>query len=214
MILIGTIDWATTRLRGMFRCPNCNTNQKFRLRASRPFLTIYFIPLVPIGGMQEFVQCVQCKSSFEPIVLANHMLPSETAVIPPASMETNFEDDLLRVIALTMIEDGHVTENEIRVARRLYENIAERNLSRDALGTACSQLRIHGLNTINFLNTARARLSHEQKLLLVQAMFGVAAADGDVTPGRMQSLLRSQQILGLDEREFESAIASTAQWLS
>ena len=55
---------------------------------------------------------------------------------------------------------------------------------------------------------------HEEKLLIVQAMFGVASADGDITPGRLQSLIRAQPLLGLDEAEFQRAVAATDQWLS
>lgn len=214
MILIGTMDWASTRLKGMFHCPNCDSTQRFRLRASRPFLTFYFIPVIPIGGLQEFVQCTNCKNAFESIVLANHMLPNDAQPQPQqATVETSFEEDLLKVLALVMVEDGHVTENEIRIARRLFENMTEQNLSRDALGAACSQVRLHRLNTTSFLSTAASRCSHEQKLLLVQAMFGVAGADGELSSGRMKSLVRSQQLLNLDQQEFETAVEATSQWL-
>ena len=212
MIMIGTMDWATTRMKGMFHCPKCDSNQKFRLRASRPFLTLYFIPVIPIGGLQEFVKCSNCKESFESIVLASSMLPNDTPVTV-ASETTAFEDDLLKVIALMMIEDGHVSENEITIARRLYENIAEQNISREELGRVCSEVRLHRLSTSSFLATAGNRCSHQEKLLLVQAMFGVAGADGEVTPKRMESLVNARNILGLEEREFETAVIATTQWL-
>ena len=129
-------------------------------------------------------------------------------------MLPSFEQDLLTVIALMMVEDGHVTEDEIRLARRLYENIAEQNLSRETLGRVCSDVRLQRLNTLSFLATCNQRRTHEEKLLLVQAMFGVAGIDGEITPGRMQALLQSQNALGLDEAEFQRAIDSTGQWLN
>lgn len=216
MIFIGTMNWASTRMKGMFNCPNCENTEQFRLRSSRPFLTIYFIPLIPIGGLEEFVQCSRCKNSFETVVLTNRMVASSvssTSEIGP-STEVPFEDDLLRVIALMMLEDGHVSENEIKVARRLYENITEENLSREHLGQVCSQAKLHRMNTTGFLTTAAARRTHDEKLLLVQAMFGVASADGEISPGRMQSLLHTQEVLDLDESEFQMAVAATDQWLA
>lgn len=221
MIFIGTMEWASTRMRGMFHCPTCASTQKFRLRASRPFLTIYFIPVVPIGGLQEFVQCGNCKNAFETMILSNRMMPSDatpgqdpTAAGLPGAEALSFEQDLVRVIALMMVEDGQVTENEISIARRLFSNITEENLSREELGKVCSAVRLHRLTTSSFLATCGPRRSHEEKLLLVQAMFGVAGADGEITPGRMQSLLQAQQILGLEEREFETAVKNTEQWLT
>lgn len=221
MILIGTMEWASTKMKGLFRCPNCDSNQHFRLRSSRPFLTLYFIPVIPIGGMHEYVQCRNCKDSFEKSILAGTMLPEDALVGPPEKLasteiddEPAFEEDLLKVLALMMIEDGHVSENEISLARRLFENMTEKSLSREDLGKVCSQVKLHRLTTTNFLVTARTRREHQEQLLLVQAMFGVAGADGEITQKRLQSLLATQEILGLDEREFQSAINATEQWLT
>lgn len=217
MIFIGTMDWASTRLRGMFVCPNCGTNEAFRLRASRPFLTLYFIPIIPIGGLNEFVQCSTCKNAFETVVLANRMLPETISASPAASVPAEahpMEHDLLRVLALMMIEDGHVTENEIRIARRVFENMTEQNLTREELGHACSQVKLHRLTTLSFLATAARRRSHDEKMLLVQAMFAVAGADGEITAGRIRSLMQSQELLELEEREFQTAISATEQWLT
>jgi uncharacterized tellurite resistance protein B-like protein len=217
MILIGTFQWASTRLKGVFACPNCESTEQFRLRASRPFLTLYFIPVLPIGGLSEYVECRRCKTSYEPLILSSRMLPSEAA--NPAGSSSNaaapaFEDDLLSVLALMMVEDGQVTEEEIRVARRLYENIAEDNLSREDLGHACSVVRMQRLSTMSFLATCSKRRTHEEKLLIVQAMFGVASAEGQISPGRLRALLEARERMELDESEFQRAVDSTSQWLS
>ncbi len=214
MILIGTMDWASTRLRGMFLCPNCGSNERFRLRASRPFLTLYFVPIIPIGGLQEYVQCTRCKNSFETLILANRMMPETGAKDSEALQnQATFEEDLLRMLALVMVEDGNVTENEIQIARRIFKSITEQALTREELGNVCSTVRLHRLTSLSFLATARTRRSHDEKLLLVQAMFGVAAADGEISPGRLESLVKAQALLELEEREFQTAVEATSQWL-
>lgn len=237
MILIGTMNWTSTRLRGFFRCPDCGSTQNFRLRASRPFLTLYFIPVLPIGGLQEYVQCTTCKNSYETDVLALTMLPSNYATISsefaaktipsgPASVDNHqdrtpqsprqipLSEDLLKVIALIMVEDGHVTEKEISLARRLYENMLAEKLSREELGRMCAYVQQQRLSTLSFLATAQNRRNYEEKMLMAQAIFGVAGADGEISPKRLQSLVKAQAILGLDEVEFQRAISQTAQWLT
>lgn len=224
-------------MRGLFRCPNCGSTQNFRLRASRPFLTLYFIPVLPIGGLQEYVQCSTCKNSFESDILASTMLPSNDTLVStalasktignhphsggnPQGMgvqglrEIPLSEDLLKVIALIMIEDGHVTEKEISIARRLYENMLSENLSREELGRMCAFVQQQRLSTLSFLATAKNRRNHEEKLLMAQAIFGVAGADGEISPKRLQSLAKSQAILELDEAEFQRAVSQTAQWLT
>ena len=229
MILIGTMNWSSTRSRGMFQCPNCQSKEAYRQKASRPFLTLYFIPVIPIGGLQEFVQCGRCKQVFDNAVLLTRMTPatsSETSVSTSTStmqegLDANstpkppeFERDLLNVIALIMIEDGQVTEQEINVACKLYEGITRIKITREELGRVCSQVRIRRVHLPSLLASATQRRSHEEKLLLVQAMFGIAGADGAITPGRMQALMQSQTTLQIDEAEFQRAVANTTQWLS
>ncbi len=227
MILVGTMNWASTRSSGLFRCPQCGNTQTFRLRAARPFLTLYFIPVIPIGGLQEYVECRHCKNSFEPAILAGNMATTHLSSRPSASREDTyaeastgnravapFREDLLKVIALIMVEDGHVTEDEIRIARLVYENMVHQSLSRDDLGRMCASVQQQRLTTLSFLATARDRRSLEEKLLLTQAQFAVSGANGAVTPRRLEALVKAQKMLGLDEGEFQRAIASTDQWLT
>jgi uncharacterized tellurite resistance protein B-like protein len=218
MLLIGTFNWATTRSRGIFNCPECGGSQQYRHRTSRPFLTLYFIPVLPIGGIKEYVECTECRSSFEPVILnakyssqpnRDSEMGNEEAGLEVAS----FESDLRTSIALMMVEDGHVTENEISVARRVFENIAERNLSREELGHACSEVRLQQLNSVSFLATAATRRNVTERIQLVQATFAVASVEGELSPGRLRSLKRMKSILKLDDAEFQEAIEEAAQWL-
>ncbi len=229
MILIGTMNWSSTRSRGMFHCPNCQSKEAYRQKASRPFLTLYFIPVLPIGGIQEFVQCGRCKQVFDSAILLTRMTPAASGGTTSVSMlsaakvgqvagdapaPTEFEKDLLTVIALMMIEDGQVTDQEVHVARKIYENITRVKISREELGRVCSQVRMRRVHLPSLLTSAAQRRSHQEKLLLVQAMFGVAGADGTITPGRMQALMQSQTALQIDEAEFQRAVSNTTQWLS
>lgn len=219
MLLIGTMNWASTRARGVFNCPECGGSQQYRHRSSRPFLTLYFIPVLPIGQLQEYVECTECRSAFEPVILdAKYSNTAERDFELGAEDEgapevASFESDLRTAIALMMVEDGHVTENEIVVARRVFENIAERNLSREELGHACSEVRLQKLNSVSFMATAATRRNLTERIQLIQATFAVASIEGELSPGRLSSLKRMKSILALDDAEFQAAIEEATQWL-
>lgn len=215
MIVIGTMNWSSTRSTGMFQCPNCESKENYRLKSSRPFLTLYLVPVLPIGGIEEFVQCRRCKNAFDPAVLANRITPSSNSgqSVLTEAKPNSFERDLLTIIALTMVEDGQVTEQEIAIARKLYQNITQVSITREELGRMCSQVRLKRIHLMSYLNSVVQRRSHEEKLLLVQAMFGVAGADGSISPGRMAALTQSQSALNIDESEFQRAILATSQWM-
>ncbi len=196
------MNWATTKMKGQFDCPECGQTTDFRLRESRPFLTFYLVPVVPIGSLTVFVQCSQCKEAYEPSVLS---VRNYSAGLQP-SQEQTFEQDLLTAIALCLGE-AQITEAQIWAAQRVYRNIASKNLSRNQLGAACSQTRTARLSTPSFFVTASERRDHDELLQIAQAMFAVASVEGRIAGSRLQSLLKLPQLLAIDEREYRFAVA-------
>jgi tetratricopeptide (TPR) repeat protein len=56
------------------RCPRCGAVTTMVGKTVRPWFTIFFIPIFPIGGARRFTQCSSCHASFaaEPRQLASH----------------------------------------------------------------------------------------------------------------------------------------------
>ena len=130
MMIVGSMEWASTIERGDFFCPVCEAIKSYQRKISRPFLTVYFVPVIPIGGLREYVICRSCRERFDPRVLAPGMaaeMMNETSLaIGPAAFET----ELLRLMALMMVEDEHVSEAEIDMATRVYQSMVMRELPR------------------------------------------------------------------------------------
>jgi hypothetical protein len=55
---------------GTFYCPRCQGQAEYQLKQVRPFFTIYFIPLFPIGSAERYVECASCGGTFKEEVLA------------------------------------------------------------------------------------------------------------------------------------------------
>ncbi|HAC90338.1 MAG TPA: hypothetical protein DCF63_06845 [Planctomycetaceae bacterium] len=200
MIVIGTWDWPKTLRTGQFYCPACSCLRQFRHRSSRPFLTLYFVPVIPIGGRQEYVQCQSCKEKFE------------LAVLGEAQKEPHsFESDLIKVAALTILEDRTVTEPEILRSLQTIVWLGGPQLSRDELGMACSEMRSGQLSLGGFLWTAKQRWSDQQRLQIMQAVFLIASAEGSISTSRMKGLLATGQLLELKQSEIEYCILQAEQ---
>jgi predicted RNA-binding Zn-ribbon protein involved in translation (DUF1610 family) len=71
MILIWGSRGLTSEIgRGNFYCPQCDAvNVPYRHKSVREWFTLYFIPVFPIGGKQPYVECEQCKGTFQEAVL-------------------------------------------------------------------------------------------------------------------------------------------------
>ena len=76
--------------RGEFHCPNCSMPQKYRRRTLRTWFTLYFIPVIPLRKVAEYVQCQSCGGTFTPAVLdrdpsSNQAPPRPARAINPSS---------------------------------------------------------------------------------------------------------------------------------
>jgi hypothetical protein len=55
----------TSRLdSGTFYCPQCDGERRYTLNQVRPWFTLYFIPIFPVGSADRFVECQSCGGKF------------------------------------------------------------------------------------------------------------------------------------------------------
>lgn len=200
MILIGTIDLSRTRDIGEFYCPSCRVTQSYRLRTRRPFLTLYFIPVVPIGGAEPFVQCDECRSSWDPNVLEMDRQTHETA------QRERFREEALRATVLMTTADGTITEREIAAIQQVSTQLLNRPVERDELGALCASARRLGIAPTNFMLAASKHWSQEQRVTVLKAAFLAASADGELSDEQIKMLGQLRKMFDLTEEEYQSAI--------
>jgi hypothetical protein len=49
---------------GVFFCRRCGGDREYRHRAGRRFVTVFFIPLIPLSRTGEHVKCLTCKTRY------------------------------------------------------------------------------------------------------------------------------------------------------
>jgi len=70
MIIFGTRGLTLNKGKpGEFFCPGCNSRRTYQRKKVQRFFTLYFIPLIPLNIVQEFIQCQTCKQGYKPNVL-------------------------------------------------------------------------------------------------------------------------------------------------
>jgi uncharacterized tellurite resistance protein B-like protein len=206
MILIGTMNLTRTCDRGNFYCPTCALTQTYRLRARRPWLTLYFIPTVPVGGVEMFVQCDQCRSTWDPTVLEMDQKTHQQA------LTEQFRDEAVRSAVLVVLADGDITENEIAALQRIASRLLERTVDREELGRLCSIAEQNRIQAANYVLTVSRRWSQEQRAQALQAMFLAATAEGDMGKSQIEILAKMREILDLTDAEYQAAIEEALNW--
>lgn len=71
-----------TIAQGMFYCRKCGGDRGYRHRAGRRFITLFFIPIIPLTKAGEHVQCDTCKTRYVTEVLGSPTAASMQAAIP------------------------------------------------------------------------------------------------------------------------------------
>lgn len=207
MILIGTRDLTRTQDQGDFYCPECKTTCSYRLRAKRTFLTLYFIPVIPISSAEWFVCCDQCKSNWDPNVLEIDRASHE------AAQEELFQEQAMRAAILVGLIDEQISESEITALLSVGELLLQQEIDREELGQLCSMARQVSIKPAHYLLTTSKHWTIPQRLLALQAMFLVASAEGDLTENQLTLLSELREILQLSDLEYETAIEDALNYV-
>ena len=70
MIIFGTRNRMKTVGTGEFYCPRCQTQRAYERKHAKRYFALYFVPLIPMGDLGEFVECQSCHQAFNVDVLA------------------------------------------------------------------------------------------------------------------------------------------------
>jgi hypothetical protein len=67
-LIVGTkfISWGSEPTMQPMRCSQCGAVASFRRKKGMQFITLFFvIPIIPISGKKELVECPTCGARFE-----------------------------------------------------------------------------------------------------------------------------------------------------
>ncbi len=135
MIIFGSRPRMKTIGSGTFYCPKCGTTRQYELKKGKNYFTLYFVPVIPMGDLGEFVECQTCHTTFQSDVLkVKAPLPKRDL----ATMLNSVKSDL---------EGGQPVEYVLRdlVTEGLERDIAL-NTVRSAIGTSRRQCPQCGLS--------------------------------------------------------------------
>ncbi|MEM6689119.1 MAG: TerB family tellurite resistance protein [Planctomycetota bacterium] len=194
------MNLSRTRETGDFYCPTCSSRRGYQLRATRPFLTLYFIPTIPIGAAELFVRCTTCKSRWDESVLEMDEESHE------AAKQEQFSAECLRAAMLLAISDGSGTEAEVSSLQDVFQVVFGQEVEREELGRLCSIARSIKITPVNYVQTVGKRWDNKQREQAIQVLFLAASADGDLSDERLAILSELRDVLEMSDGEFERAI--------
>ncbi len=76
MIIYGYRNREIEKGVGSFFCQKCETTRQYRHKKVVRYFSLFFVPLFPIGGLSEYIECSVCGRTYKPEALSMHTPPN------------------------------------------------------------------------------------------------------------------------------------------
>ena len=172
MIIFGTRGVTSTAASGSFFCPHCNDQLAYKHKRVRRFFTLYFIPVIPLDQLGEYIECQRCRNTFQTRVL------DYNPQVSTAQFEAEFHQAVKRVMVQMMLADGVVDDQEVQTIREIYSRVAGTDISENDVQAEIEKAKADGRGIEQYLSGLAGNLNDPGKELVVKAAFFVAIADG------------------------------------
>ncbi|MFT6255427.1 MAG: hypothetical protein ACJATV_001691 [Granulosicoccus sp.] len=107
MIIFGTRGITTTPEKGDFNCPSCTSVQHYGLKRVRRFFTLYFIPLIPLDKLGEYLECLSCKDTYKPNILNYDPVANAEAI------DAEYHSAIKKVMIHMLLPDGVIDDSDV-----------------------------------------------------------------------------------------------------
>jgi len=190
MIIFGTRGVTSSTGSGTFFCPRCRAETPYSQKRVRRFFTLYFIPLIPMDQLGEYVECGRCRGTYALEVLDYDPGAAE-------DLKIEFRRAVLRVMVTVMLADGRIHEQEEQAVRRIHGKLTGSELSDQQLQREIQDARQRQGSVADLLSPVADVLNDNGKEMLFRAAYLVAQADDDIPPEESKLVAEVGASLGM-----------------
>lgn len=200
MIIFGTRGVKFTLKEGHFTCPQCANKQAFRHRKVRRFFTLYFIPVIPLDNLGEYVECKSCKGTFVPRVLDYNPEASEEAFL------SEYEKAVKHCMVLIMLADGAIDPEEIKMVQKIINKYSHHDVALDELETYTNEVARKPDNISTYLKKVAPSLNAHGKEDLIRCALAVASADGHIDDSEVKLIKEMATIMDISNAHLKGIL--------
>jgi tellurite resistance protein len=202
IIIFGTRGVTYSHETGEFFCPGCGSEQPFDHKRVRRFFTLYFIPLIPLDLLGEYIECESCDGSFDPQVLQ-----LTGGGVGDVAFEAEYHRAVRRIMVLMMLADGVIDDDEVTTICEIYGRLADAELTEQGVRTEAADAQREGQSVHEYLQSLLGSLNDAGKEMVVKAAYFVAAADGVIADEERQLLNEIGKALEMSTAHFKGVLA-------
>lgn len=202
MIIFGTRGVTTTPEHGSFHCPTCRSQRNYSLKRVRRFFTLYFIPVIPLGMLGEYIECGSCRDTYNTSVLQYD--PEQNA----AKVDAAYNIAIKKVMIHMLLADGVIDDEEVKSTQEIYEKITGEELPKKNLELEIEEVQNSKEKLSDCLRDLRGCLNDKGKEMVVKAAFYVAMADGEFHEEEKKIIVGIANELEMTEAHLNGVLSS------
>lgn len=202
MIIFGTRGVTYSSGSGEFFCPVCQGESSYSQKRARRFFTLYFIPLIPLDLIGEYVECGQCRGTFELDVL------DYDPAVAAADFKAEFHRAVTRVMVEMMLADGRVDDREKAAMQRTYRQLTGSEITEEQVQAAIQAVRQSQQRVTDSLAQMADALNDNGKEMVIKAAYLVAAADDDMPEEERKLIAEVGASLGMTGAHIKGVISA------
>ena len=200
LILWGLLVIYRTLGRGVFFCRRCGGDREYRHRAGRRYVTIFFIPLIPLARTGAHVQCLTCKTRY-----VTEVLKVPTTV----QMQVALAAGMRAIVAIILRAGDPASPLSRRRALDAVTGAGEGGYDEDALKEDLAEPADTARAKIGALG---AQLQSEAREWYLAEAIRIAMADGPLTGAERAAAEHLAATLGMTQAQAFGVIALTEQF--
>ena len=204
MIIWGSRGVTSSVAKGQFHCPTCNDGRAFDHTKARRFVTLYFIPLIPLENLGEYVECQTCKGTYKPEVLQYDPRKQREAFL------NAFHHALRRTAVVMMALDGPASPQETAAVTAVLSENLGRPLSAAEVASEIDKANTDPRPLPAHLAEIAGDLNSNGKETLVRVGVRVAVADGPLQAAERALLEQMGTALQISAAHLKGIVADVA----
>lgn len=189
MIIFGTKSTRKKLDHGTFGCPQCRQDRDFKKLRAKQWFHLYFIPIIPLKEYPPYVECQSCNATFVEGVL--------NANANSDQIRAEFETATMKILTRMAWADGVIEPEEKDAIFTTVNSICAREFSRHDVEEAIRDAKDSPEDALAVATQVGNMLNDDGKELIIQAVYLIAASDGDFAREEQEMILEIGAGLGL-----------------
>ena len=168
-----------------------NSDKPYRLKRIRRFFTLYFIPVIPLNKLGEYVECPTCQGTYDTSIL--NYDPNEAN----QNLEALFFVAVKHVMIGMLLADGEIDDNEVKMLQSQYQELTGSQIPESELLEEIAVISASGDSPVVLMSRLAPQLNDSGKEITMRAAYAIAASDGTFDPSEEALMMEIGQAMGL-----------------